>query len=180
MKVLVTGGSGKIGGFVVTELQKGNHEVRVFDVKEPSDAGVDLVKGSITEPVEIERAAEGVDGIIHLAAIPSMMRETPSAEYMNVNVTGTFNVLEAAAKNDVGKVAIASSDSALGFVFSTHSFAPNYFPIDEGHPLPHDIHARRVRGGAVWAGAASGGTGAGHSSYRIAAHGAGDLWHEAG
>ncbi len=139
MTILVTGGSGRIGSFVVAELKKENYEVRVFDVKEPNDADVDFVKGSITEPSEIERAAEGMDGIIHLAAIPSMTQETPPVKYMDVNVTGTFNVLEAAAKNNVDKVAIASSDSSLGLVFSTHSFSPDYFPIDENHPLqPQD------------------------------------------
>ena len=139
MRILVTGGNGKIGKFVVAELQENGHEVRIFDLKESHDTDADFVKGSVTRPDEIEHAMEGMDGVIHLAAIPSMLPEVPPAEYMNVNVTGTFNVLEAAAKNNVGKVAIASSDSALGFVFSTNRFSPNYFPINEDHPLrPQD------------------------------------------
>lgn len=139
MKVLVTGGNGRIGRFVVAELQTQKHDVIVFDMAGPGDADVDFVKGDITRPDEIDRAMKGVDGIVHLAAIPSMMPGVPYVEYMNVNVTGTFNVLAAAANNNVGKIAIASSDSALGFVFSTHSFSPNYFPIDEDHPLqPQD------------------------------------------
>ena len=139
MKILVTGGSGRIGGFVVDELQKADHEVVIFDTKEPDGVHANFVKGDITVPAEIARAMDGVDGVIHLAAIPSMMPDVPPDQYMNVNVTGTFNVLEAACGNNVGKVAIASSDSALGFVFSTHRFSPNYFPIDEEHPLqPQD------------------------------------------
>lgn len=139
MKVLVTGGSGRIGRFVVIELQKNQHEVRIFDTKKPDGIDCDFFEGSITEPTELECAMNGIDAIIHLAAIPSLTSEIPSVDYMNVNVAGTFNVLEAAAKNQVNRVAIASSDSALGFVFSTNKFSPEYFPIDEKHPLqPQD------------------------------------------
>jgi UDP-glucose 4-epimerase len=139
MKVLVTGGSGRIGKFVVMELQKYQHEVRIFDTKEPESINSDFFNGSITEPTDIERAMNGIDAVIHLAAIPSMMSNIPSVDYMNINVAGTFNVLEAAAKSQVSKVAIASSDSALGFVFSTNKFSPEYFPINEKHPLqPQD------------------------------------------
>jgi len=139
VKILVTGGSGNIGRFVIAELKKHGHAVRAFDVKEGDGAVEDFVKGSITEPAEIEGAMEGIDGVVHLAAIPSLQPQIPTVEYMNVNVTGTFNVLEAAAKNSVSKVAIASSDSSLGFVFGTHRFAPEYFPIDECHILqPQD------------------------------------------
>lgn len=139
MKILVTGGNGRIGGFVVDELQANGHEATIFDTKKNDEVSVDSIAGDITKPGEIEHAAKGMDGIIHLAAIPSMMPDFAPADYMDVNVTGTFNVLEAAAINGVDKVAIASSDSALGFVFSTHAFSPNYFPIDEEHPLqPQD------------------------------------------
>ena len=139
MRVLVTGGNGNIGKFVVSELLGKGHEVRIFDIKEMESSSVEFIKGSVTEPKEIESAMEGIDAVIHLAAIPSMMPNIPAVEYMNVNVTGTFNVLEASAKSGVGKVAIASSDSALGFVFGTNVFFPDYFPIDENHPLkPQD------------------------------------------
>ena len=139
MKILVTGGNGRIGRFVVEELRKNGHDAIVFDVDRGNNSDGNFIAGDITIPLEIDKAAQGVDGIIHLAAIPSMMPDIAPSEYMNVNVTGTFNVLEAAAKNNVRKAAIAGSDSALGFVFSTHKFPPEYFPIDEEHPLkPQD------------------------------------------
>jgi len=139
MKILVTGGSGNVGTAVVAELGSAGHEVIVFDVKPPRSSGVNFIQGSVTEPECIEGAVDGVDAIVHLAAIPAPRPEIAPVDFMRVNVTGTFNVLEAAGKRGVKKVALASSDSSLGFVFSTHRFSPEYFPIDEAHPLrPQD------------------------------------------
>ncbi|MBD3181937.1 NAD-dependent epimerase/dehydratase family protein [Candidatus Poribacteria bacterium] len=139
MKILVTGGSGNIGKFVVDELLDKGHHVRIFDLKKPDISEAVYIQGSITQPECLEEAITGVNAVIHLAAIPSLKTDIPPHEYMNINVTGTYNVLEACAKTGVKKVVAASSDSALGFVFSTHNFSPQYFPIDEKHPLkPQD------------------------------------------
>jgi len=139
MKILVTGGSGNIGTVVVEELRTAGHEVLVFDQKSPRSNNVDFIQGSVTDPESIEQASDAMDAIVHLAAIPALKPEIPPVDFMQVNVTGTFNVLEAAGKRDVKKVILASSDSSLGFVFSTHRFSPEYFPIDEAHPLrPQD------------------------------------------
>ncbi|MDQ1258026.1 MAG: hypothetical protein QG656_2635 [Candidatus Hydrogenedentes bacterium] len=139
MKVLVTGGSGNVGRTVVSELLTAGHAVRVFDANPAANAEAEFVRGSITDPAAIEAAAEGVEAIVHLAAIPAPRPGIPGVDFMHVNVTGTFNVLEAAAKQGVQTMAMASSDSSLGFVFATHPHAPDYFPIDEAHPLrPQD------------------------------------------
>ena len=139
MKVLVTGGSGNVGTGVVAELTAAGHDIRVLDAKEPRADTADFARGDVTDPDSVDGAMQGVDAAVHLAAIPSLRPEVPRVEYMNVNVAGTFNVLEAAAKAGVGKVAMASSDSTLGFTFATHRFAPDCFPIDEMHPLqPQD------------------------------------------
>ena len=139
MNVLVTGGSGNVGTAVVDHLQGAGHEVRVFDLKPPRADAVAYVKGSVTAPAEVEEAVEGMDAVVHLAAIPAWRPEIPAVDFMHVNVTGTFNMLEAAGKHGVGKFVLASSDSALGFVFGTNRFVPDCFPIDENHPLrPQD------------------------------------------
>ncbi len=139
MNVLVTGGSGNIGTKVVADLLAHGHDVRVLDVKSPAERKVDFVKGSVTDPGIVTDAVKDIDAIVHLAAVPSYKPDIPGVDYMNVNVTGTFNVLEAAGRGGAGTVVMASSDSALGFVFCTNPFPPDYFPIDEAHPLkPQD------------------------------------------
>ncbi len=139
MNILVTGGSGNIGREVVAELLTAGHDVCVFDEREPSTPGVPFVVGSITQPTQVETAVQGRDAVIHLAAIPSYRPDRPAADYMTVNVLGTANVFEAAGKLGVGNVVLASSDSALGFVFGKHPYSPDYLPVDEAHPLrPED------------------------------------------
>lgn len=139
MRVLITGGSGNIGTAVVRVLRDAGYEVRVFDRCPPRDAAAEFVEGSITDPAALERAMHGIEAVIHLAAIPAFKPDIPAIDFMHVNVTGTFNVLEAAAAAGVYKVVAACSDSALGLVFCTHPFAPDYLPIDEAHPFrPQD------------------------------------------
>ncbi len=133
MNILVTGGSGNIGRWVVQELRS-THSVTIFDIKESTVTDIAFVRGSITDYDAVLAAAKGMDAIVHLAAIPAYYPDIPVHRYMDLNVTGTSNVLEAAAACGVRTVAIASSDSSLGFVFSTHPFLPDYFPIDEAHP----------------------------------------------
>ena len=141
MKTLVTGGSGNVGAAVTAALLDAGHAVRVFDLKEPAVTAAEFVCGDVTDPHAVEAAVQGVDAVVHLAAIPALRPDVPAVDYIHVNVAGTCNVLEAAARHDVGKVVFASSDSTLGFVFSTHPFSPDYLPIDEAHPLrPQDAY----------------------------------------
>ena len=73
-----------------------------------------------------------------MAGIPHPLNNT-AEEVFHLNVNGTFNVLEAAAVNKVAKVVVTSSESTLGFAFMSNRMVPEYFPIDELHPLrPQD------------------------------------------
>ena len=134
MRVLVTGGSGNIGRVVSAELEESGHAVRVFDSEAPPSNSVEYCPGDVRDAASLDNALRGIDRVVHLAAIPAYTDTVPAASFMDVNVTGTFNLLEAAGAHGVSRVVFASSDSALGFVFGTRPFSPEYFPIDEAHP----------------------------------------------
>jgi nucleoside-diphosphate-sugar epimerase len=136
LKVVVTGGSGRIGRYVIRELL-GKHEVTDFDMKKP-EKGIEFVVGDITRLEDCMKAFKGADVVVHLAAIPDPLKDPPERVF-RMNVMGTFCVLEAAANCGVKKVVATSSDSALGFIFSKRPLVPEYFPMDENHPLrPQD------------------------------------------
>ncbi len=138
LKVLVTGGSGTIGGYVLRELLRAGHSVSSFSRTAPRVEGAGFVKADIMEPAQLARACQDQDAVIHLAAIPGPGRATP-AQLLNVNVIGTVNVLEAAVQAGVGRFVFASSGAATGFSFQKQEFLPRYLPLDEDHPTePQD------------------------------------------
>ncbi len=137
-KVLVTGGSGTIGGYVLRELLQAGHSATSFSRSAPRVEGAGFVQGDIMQPDELAKASRDQDAVIHLAAIPGPGRATP-AQLLNVNVIGTVNVLEAAVHAGIGKVVFASSGAATGFSFQKQEIVPRYLPIDEEHPCePQD------------------------------------------
>jgi len=139
MKVLVTGGSGKLGNYIIP-LLKEKYDITVFDFKEPSQQVNKFINGDIVNLDNCRKACEGIDTVIHLAAIPVPFRDPPEKVF-HVNVMGTFNVLEASCNSNVKRVIFASSDGVLGFVFQEKKFSPEYIPIDEEHPFkPQDSY----------------------------------------
>ncbi len=141
MKVTVTGGSGKVGKYVIDELKR-FHRVTVFDDKESKDKDVNFTKGDMLSIDDCRKAFKGMDAIIHLAAIPNPLNDPPERVF-NTNVVGTFNVHQAAADLGIKKVVQASSDSSYGFNFRKEGdvLLPEYLPIDEDHPQkPQDSY----------------------------------------
>ncbi len=130
--VLVTGGSGKAGGFVIQELLQHDYQVTNVDLK-PS-AAIHTFYADLTDLGQVYGMVQGKDAVIHLAAIPWPGEHPPEVVFRN-NVLSTFNILEAATVLGVRKVVLAGSESALGFPFRFTDFAPLYLPIDEEHPL---------------------------------------------
>ena len=122
MRVLVTGGAGFIGSHVVELLLERGHEVRVLDdlstgVRESLSETVDFVRGSVTDPAALRGAVDGVQAVVHLAAIASVARSVDApSETHEVNLAGTIRLGEAAAAAGVPKVVYASSAAVYGFV----------------------------------------------------------------
>lgn len=133
MKVLVTGGAGRLGGYVLDEL-RGRHSLAVFDAVAAKADDVESVTGDIRSLEQVEAALDGCDAVIHLAAIPMYTGEEAHQALWEINSTGTFNVLEAAARRKVRRVVLASSICAQGFISWSRPFVPQFLPVDETHP----------------------------------------------
>lgn len=129
-KVVVTGGSGRVGTYVLRELAP--H----FDV-----TNADLVQGRVdTHYVQadvmdldsLQRAFAGADAVVHLAAIDFDWKAAPE-KYIDVNVRGTWHVLQAAAQAGVRKVVLCSSISACGLSEMRADWRPRTLQVDEQH-----------------------------------------------
>ena len=140
MKVVVTGGSGKIGRWVARELVSDAggstpHEVTVFDrAKTPDYDGARFLPGDIQVLGQVFGVLAGADAVIHLAGIPTHS-VAPNEDTFRINAMGTFNVHEAAWRLGIGRVVTASSEAVLGWApgAMVREFAPDYLPIDEDH-----------------------------------------------
>ena len=138
MKILVTGGQGKVGRFVVQELVSSGHEVTVLDrVLGPERGPVRYLIGDIEDLGQVMEAMAGNHAVIHLAAVHNPNIATAPVVYQT-NVIGTFNAHHAAFRLGLKRVVSASSNAIVGWSYS-EKFMPDYLPIDEHHPLrPED------------------------------------------
>jgi nucleoside-diphosphate-sugar epimerase len=119
---LVTGGAGFIGSHLTEELVRRGHKVRVADNLSTGNrrnlahiAGVDFVEGDLSDMAVATRAAEGVDYVLHQAAIPSVPRSVKDPIASNrANIDATLNVLVAARDAGVKRLVFAGSSSEYG------------------------------------------------------------------
>jgi UDP-glucose 4-epimerase len=110
MKVAVTGGSGFIGSHVVDRLVDAGHDVVVLDQRPPHRAGVVFREADITDLSALVRATVGCDAIFHLAAVSNVNDAfADPVACMDINVTGTARVWEAARRNNIGRAVLAST-----------------------------------------------------------------------
>ncbi len=123
MRVAITGGAGFIGANLAAHLTGGGHSVAVLDdmssgrPENLAGIDVDLVLGSILEPAEVDRALDGVEAVVHLAARPSVPRSIADPVTSHrVNDLGTVEVLEAVRRrgDHAPQVIVASSSSVYG------------------------------------------------------------------
>jgi UDP-glucose 4-epimerase len=128
-RVLVTGGSGLLGRFVVEELRD-RCDVGVLDVKPPGGE-VAYTQTDVLDLAAVSGCVAGYDAVIHLAGIDDG-NDFPDEDYFRTNVQGTWNILHAAQVAGVRKVVVASSTATYGV---GRDRMPDYVPIDEDHPL---------------------------------------------
>jgi UDP-glucose 4-epimerase len=119
MKVLFTGRRGRLGPATEERLRADGHEVRGFDLADGDD---------ILDAAAVQRAARGMDVIVHSAGLPED-RDAPPANTLAVNLAGTSNVLVAAELERVRRVVHLSSGKSLGMLERD----PDYLPVDDDH-----------------------------------------------
>jgi nucleoside-diphosphate-sugar epimerase len=136
-RVIVTGGSGKVGRACVADLAEHGYEVFNVDLVRPSNprcpfTNVDFTDfGQTLEALsEIDDLYRGLDAVVHLAAIPGPT-QFPNSVTFTVNTVSTYNIFEAVRKLGIKNVVWASSETLLGIPFHT---PPPYIPIDEEYP----------------------------------------------
>lgn len=133
MKVLITGCAGKVGEAVTAHLVGAGFDVRGIDVVEAFDGAIDYRPCDLLDPDALKPHVEGVEAVLHLAAIPAPGRG-PNADIFKLNTAGTFNVFDACAHVNVTRVVVASSINAIGYFFGCFPFEIDYLPVDENHP----------------------------------------------
>jgi UDP-glucose 4-epimerase len=134
MRIIVTGGSGRLGQSVVRGLSDLGHDVLSID-RVPVEGlparqqTIDLLDHPATTTL---MAAERPDAVVHLAAI-AVPFSAPERTILATNSALTFNVLDAASAAGTGLVLAASSPTVLGYGSPT-GWQPRYLPLDEAHP----------------------------------------------
>lgn len=133
-KVLITGGAGFVGIHLTHVLQEAGFEVTVFDKacsESKIEHGVSYIKGDITNLDELQYALQGIDIVVHLAAIVSVaVCEQDSQLCYKNNIEGTENVFKAAQQAQVQKIIYASSAAVYGN-FESDSITES----DPTHPI---------------------------------------------
>ena len=140
-KVLVTGADGFIGSHLTEELVKKGYNVKAFVYYNsfnswgwldtlPSEImnNVEIFQGDIRDPNGVREAMKGCKAVFHLAALIAIPFSYHSPDtYVDTNIKGTLNVLQAARELDVDKILITSTSEVYG--------TAQYVPIDEKHPF---------------------------------------------
>jgi nucleoside-diphosphate-sugar epimerase len=138
MRIVVTGGSGKGGKWVVRELRDAGHDVLNVDVKHDGSPHGECLLADLTDLGQTLDALTGAEAVVHFAAIPAPGLR-PEGETFRNNTMSTWNVFAAAEAHRMRRVVWASSETVLGLPFDR---PPDFAPIDETiEPRPESSYA---------------------------------------
>ncbi len=141
MKILVTGADGFIGSHLTEQLIDSGYDVRAFvyynsfntwgwldTLPKTVIQNIEVFQGDIRDPHGVEKAIQGVDAVFHLAALIAIPFSYHSPDsYVDTNIKGTLNILQAAKKYALSRILITSTSEVYG--------TAQYTPIDENHPF---------------------------------------------
>ena len=133
-RIVVTGGSGRLGVKVIDELVARGLDVLSVDLNRPETPKCPFLPADLTDAAVVHDVLAGADGVIHLGAIPGPTSQTQPVTFQN-NVMSTWNVAHAAATLGLRRLVFASTVFTLGWHESANAFWPEYVPVDEEHPL---------------------------------------------
>jgi len=139
--IVVTGGSGAAGQYVIKHLLDHDYAVRNLDISPPIDELCPYREVDLTDYGQTFAAMHGCDAVVHFGADPRPDWDlvTGAARFKN-NTVATYNVLNSAVALGMERVVWASSETVLGFPFE--KVRPDYVPIDEKHRLmPQNSYA---------------------------------------
>ena len=140
-KILVTGADGFIGSHLTEELVRQGHKVKAFayynsfntwgwldTLPEEILKEIEIFTGDIRDPNGVRESMKGIDEVHHLAALIAIPFSYHSPDsYVDTNIKGTLNVLQAARDLDTKRILVTSTSEVYG--------TAQYVPIDENHPF---------------------------------------------
>jgi dTDP-glucose 4,6-dehydratase len=141
MKILITGGCGFIGSHLVEKVLSAGYDVRVFGLVCPlenvehlvKENRIEFVRGDVTDPAVCTKVVKGCDVVSHLAALTSVDQTLYDPKpFWEVNVKGTFNLLDAAREEGIERFHLHSTCQMLGdieFPYKADENWPIHMPM---------------------------------------------------
>lgn len=137
-RFLVTGSAGHLGEALVRTLHDRGHEVVGLDIL---DSPWTTVTGSVADPETVSRALDGVTRVLHTATLHKPhLQSHDRRDFVDVNISGTLTLLEAAAAADVGSMVFTSSTSAFGHALTPASGDPAAWITEDVVPVARNIY----------------------------------------
>ena len=125
-QVLLTGGSGMVGTAITDHLGDSEYEFTVLDPEPHPDC--ETIEASVEDAASVRAACEGMDAVVHLAVYPQGLHDEEWGSIVDVNIQGTYNVLEAANDAGVPTVAFASTNHVVGMY--EEEYEPDIYDSD--------------------------------------------------